>query len=161
MSQDLTAEDKHRLLDLHAQHELAHDWDAVLNDTMNDDPFYLYYPLGLRISGGDAVQEHWKRVMSQPCMNVELLMSSKEERWFRGDSLVQRIQWPVTGSDGVTRDTTLFAIYDFDHGARKIQSETAFVDDILIAGLADVFTDESFLSLPGVSRLGERTQALG
>ena len=157
----MTAEEKHLLCDLHARYELEHAFDRVLSETMVDDPFYLYYPLGIRVSGAEAVKEHWERVMAQPCMSVDRFLSAKEERWFKGGSILQRLEWPVTGPDGVDRITHFWATYDFDEEARRIESETAFADAILIAGLADVFTDESFLAMPGVSRIEMRSQDLG
>jgi hypothetical protein len=55
---ELSREEKLELVMRHAECELRCDWDGALA-TMTGNPYCMYYPLGIRIQGQEAIKEHW------------------------------------------------------------------------------------------------------
>lgn len=141
----MSDQEKMDLVDRHAAAELVLDWDATW-DTLDPEDSYDYFPLGLRISGREAMQEHWHRLFSHPALKD--LPDTTMKRWCRDEDVVLIALAPVTLPGGQRRLSTNSATYTFR--GDKIYRESVFADDLIAALLEEVF-DEEFRSLPGVS----------
>jgi hypothetical protein len=150
MSTEFGVEQKLELITRHAACEVRSDWDGALA-TMIDQPYYEFYPLGLRVRGRDAVVEMWKRLAAIPGF-VETLTSTKIRNWVLEDSIVSKWERILELGDGQTLTKTSYGLFHFSGGL--IESETILGDSDTSAFVRPAF-DEEFLSLPGVERLDE------
>jgi ketosteroid isomerase-like protein len=145
----LRPEEALELVMRHAECELRCDWDGALA-TMTDNPYYLYYPLGLRIRGREAIKEHWQRLLSTPGLGASAI-SAKLKNWVLDDSVVTMSEWLVDVADGHVRSRT-YALFRFADGL--IESESIYADgdteDLMASALSG-----DFLSRQGVQRLYE------
>lgn len=58
LTRHLTTKEKLELINRHEDCEIREDWNGCLA-TMIENPFYIHYPAGVRISGREAVVEQW------------------------------------------------------------------------------------------------------
>lgn len=146
----LQPQEKLELVTRHAEAELRCDWDGALA-TMIDNPFYVHYPLGIRVQGREAVKEHWKRLLATPGF-AAAAESANLRHWVLGETLVSMYEWLVDIGNGQERPMRSYALFTFIDGL--IESETIFSEATTDAVLSEALNDE-FCSLPGVERLHE------
>jgi SnoaL-like protein len=145
----LTVQEKLELVTRHVECELREDWDGTFA-TMIDEPFYVHYPAGLRVSGREAVLQQWKLLVGSSNF-TDAVTSSSQRFWAVGDSVVTTFQWTIDqGESAVILNS--YAVFTFADGL--IESETIFADgqteSILNAALGG-----EFLQLSGVEDLEE------
>src|SRR5262245_8408187 len=92
MTHGMTDAERMELVERHAVAEIGHNWDDAW-DTLHPDCYYDYLPLGIRISGRPAIEEHWHRTFSEPAMAA--LGEVKMNRWIRDEDVVIWTDWPV------------------------------------------------------------------
>lgn len=122
----MTDEQRIQLVDHHASVEFVQDWDAAW-DTLDPEGSYDYFPLGIRVSGRESLQEHWRRLFAVPALKN--VTDTTLSRWIRGDDVILVTQAPVTMPDGQVRYSVSTAVFTF-HGDRILR-ESVFADDIL------------------------------
>ncbi|WP_319456994.1 MULTISPECIES: nuclear transport factor 2 family protein [unclassified Mycobacterium] len=108
----------------HTDCEVREDWDGCMA-TMSAAPYYLHYPLGLRVNGRDAVLEQWKR-MTAAAEFGDAAASWTVRHWVVDESVIVVFEWNVDDGDGQTRKKCSFAVFRFADGL--IESETIFGD---------------------------------
>ncbi|HET6736303.1 nuclear transport factor 2 family protein [Mycobacterium sp.] len=138
------------LVNRHTECEVRADWDGCMA-TMSADPYYLHYPLGLRVSGRDAVLEMWKRMVATAEFG-DAVTSSTIRHWIVDESVIVVFEWDVDDGDGQKRKKCSFAEFRFAGGL--IESETIFGDNDVDALTREALGGD-FLRLPGVEPLEE------
>ena len=149
MQTTMTDQERMDLVDRHASAEMVQDWDGTW-DTLDPEGSYDYFPLGIRISGREAMQEHWTRLFGNPALKG--IADTVLTRWIREEDVVLVTQAPVTMPDGAVRYSVSTALFTFR--GNKVFRESVFADDLLQPLLEQMF-DEEFMALPGVSRLSQ------
>ncbi|USQ81891.1 hypothetical protein [Ornithinimicrobium faecis] len=143
----MTDQERMALVDHHAAVEFAQDWDAAW-DTLDEEGSYDYFPLGIRVSGRENLQEHWRRLFAVP--ELKDIAETTLSRFIRGEDVVLVTQAPVRFPDGQVRMSVSTALFTFR--GDKVLRESVFADDIL-QPLIERILDEEFRSRPGVSAI--------
>ncbi len=143
----MTTSERTRLVDHHAAVEFAQDWDAAW-ETLDPEGSYDYFPLGLRVSGRENLQEHWRRLFAHPALKG--VAGTTLTRFVRDEDVVLVTQAPVAMPDGQVRFSVSTALFTFRGG--RILRESVFADDLL-QPLVEEVLDEDFRRRPGVSRI--------
>lgn len=143
---DLTDAEKLALVDKHAMCELEKDWAGAL-ETLTDDAYYDFFPMGLRVAGPEGITYSWEKMFNAPVLAESKLDATVMKTWIREDTAIGVVQFPVGVEETIT---TTWAVYEFS--GRLIQSETVFYDHVL-APLIDPVFDAKLRGLPGSSQL--------
>ena len=149
MDTTMNEQERMDLVDRHASAEMVQNWDATW-DTLDPEGSYDYFPLGIRISGREAMQEHWRRLFGNPALKD--IADTVLTRWSREEDVVLVTQAPVSMPNGTVRYSVSTALFSFR--GDKIFRESVFADDLLHP-LLEQMLDEEFMALPGVSRLSQ------
>lgn len=144
---EMTEQERLELVDRHASSELVQDFDTTW-DTLDPEGSYDYFPLGIRITGREAMDEQWRRLFGEPAL--EGVAGTKVTKYLRGEDVVITTQVPVTMLDGQVAYSLTSAVFSFR--GDKIFRESVFADGLVLQLLEKIF-DEEFRRLPGVSSI--------
>ena len=109
-----TVEQMYELGTRHARIEAERDLDALMR-TLNEQPVYEFYPLGMKLRGGERVRRYYAQFMEsfmESILGYELL-----HEWVNETSVIQEYDITVRGSQGPETHRTLgILIADGDRG---------------------------------------------
>lgn len=150
MEADLSTDEKLELIRRHIECELQQDWNGALA-TMAPEPRYIYHPLGLAVSGADAVVAVWERLLTVPGVE-EVVTASVDRHFVVGDTIITETQ--STGDLGAASSHAgnFYAQWEFTED--RIARETVFLN-AQISAVLEPMVDDSLLRLPGVERLAQ------
>jgi SnoaL-like protein len=146
----LSAAERIELVTRHVDCELRQDWDGCLA-TMIEDPFYVHYPAGVRVTGREAVVAQWKLLVGTSQI-TDAIESANLRTWAAGNEIVTLFEWTTDEGNGNKHRSSSYALFTFEGGL--ISGETIFADgqtgDAIISALGG-----DFFELPGVDHLEE------
>ena len=155
----LTTQQMYDLASHHAQLEVQHDFEGVL-DTMTEDAYYEFYPNQIHVTGRETLKAMWNQIfVNTPGLTGSEFMEGnpQEEWWGLKDSLVIKTDWTSKSPDGSPIRSQFFAVFRFS--GSQIASETLYVDESMAVLIERIFTAE-MQAKPGVTRFGVRDHSL-
>ena len=139
----LTHEKMAGILEAHASREYARDLDGTMA-TVGSDPIWEFHPLGLRLTGRDAVREAYRLQLAH---HLPHQVGGTQRPRAYGDDLVRSEQVVRLDFEGDQVDAHMAALLAFDDGC--VTSERVYVSGRLKDVLERAFGG-AFRELPGV-----------
>jgi hypothetical protein len=139
----LTHEKMAEILEAHASREYARDLEGTMA-TVGPDPVWEFHPLGVRLSGRDAVREAYRLQFEHL---FPYLVGGTERTRAYGDDFVMSEQVVHLDLEGRQVDAHMAAVLAFDDST--VTSERVYVSGRLTEVLESAFGG-AFRELPGV-----------
>lgn len=133
----------------HVEPELAQDLGGTLA-TVADDPVWEFYPLGVRVSGRDAIRELYTRLI--PAFGVLKGEDQPRPACFSDTTMIVEQTLSAPGSDGSTQYMPVIVAMEIA-GDGRMKSERVYCSQQLADWFQDNVLGPDFLDLPGVSRI--------
>ena len=140
-----------RMLDLATRHALAEhsgDWAAVLA-TMSSDPYYEWYPLGIRVRGAEALTMMWERLLTRDDPTLSAILEQSNREWVLKDHVLFTVEWSIA-AEGRQEKSRTYAIFGFTDD--RIEREICYCDPVM-EKFAERAFDKELLAAPGVERI--------